>query len=1076
MKKSIKLLPLIVLVVITGVVGAGCTAKVKKAYHERRAEKYFTAGDWDRAEIEYLNVLKNDHENVMASTRLGGIYYDQGRLQRAAYFLGRASTLATNDLDVRLKLGFIYSTLGQYKEAREAAEYILSHNPKDDQAPVLLAESAVRSNDIVAVQQKLQLIAKNADRASVEVALGNLAFRQNDFKTAADAFRRAQKMDAKSSPVNAALASMSWWEKDLKQADIYFKAAADASPKQLSYRMQYARFKIKTGHLDEAQAILNEISSNAPSFVPALMARAEIVGGQKKYDESEELLSKVLARDEFNFEAMLFKGQICQMRGDNAGALQALSRLVRQFPQAPAAYYFLAKANVAADDATSALANLSRALDMQPEFTEALVLQSQLLLQSGNANPVIVTLEKLRDKQPENLEAQLLLADAYRMKNRLEDAQDIYRTLEARFTNNVQLPMLLGAAYLQTQNAPAARAEFLKALQLEPDNLTALNQLVDADIARKKFDEVLARLDSELTRRPKVVDIHLMMAKTFIAKGDVPKAEAKLMQTAALDPKNPFANLLLAQLYVNANDHAKALAKLQAALASSTNNISAWMMSASIHEADKEYATAAADYEKVLALAPKFSLALNNLACLYSEQLNQLDRAFELAQQGRKLLPYDPSAADTLGWIYYRRGDYSSAFALLKESVAKPVTASIPEIQYHFGMASYMMAEEALAQPALNMAFSKTKENEFPWRPDCQLALSLLAINPQTADAAAQKLLEKRIAERAEDPVALTRLGGIHARDGQVDKALATYQRMLTAFPNHLPTMVSMARLYATKDLAKACQVAKDAFKLAPYDVKVQQLLGQLAYATKDFKLSVNVLQEAVKQHVNDPQLFLDLARADFAVGKISDAQSALSQSLALNPVPELAAKCQLMLGLAEKFTASSIPVSNAAKLADILKQAPDYLPALAVQAGMFAQSGDSAAAIANYEKILLLYPDFAPGQKALALLYLNDPSKRNRAYELAIQARDFYPEDAALTKAQGIIQFDKGDYLRALSLLKQSAINLERDPEVFYYLGATEYRTKDRAASKASLQKALSLKLAEPLAESARKLLAEIK
>ena len=672
MKKFIRLLPLIVVVMVAGMVGTGCTAKVKRAYHERKAEKYFAAGDWDRAEIEYLNVLHNDHENIPAAARLGGIYYDQGRLQRAAYFLNRVSTLSTNDLDARLKLGFIYSTLGQHKDARTMAEYVLARRPQDDQAPILLAESAVGSNDIAVVRQKLLQLAKSSDRATVEVALGNLAFREHDFSNAVTAFQRARTLDAKSAAVNSALASMAWLQKDLKQADVYFKAAAAALPVQLSYGMQYARFKMKTGHLDEAQGILNGITSNAPSYVPAIMARAEIAGGLKKYDECDALLAKVLARDEHNIEAMLYRGQVCQMRGDTRGALQSLGQMVRLFPQSPLAYYFLASANVAAGDTTTALANLSRALELQPDFTEAMVLQARLLLMNGNAAPVIVTLEKIYQKQPDNLDAQLLLADAYRMKNRLEDALDIYRSLEARFTNNAKLPMLLGAVYLQTQNAPAARSEFTRALQLEPNNLTALNQLVDADLAEKKFDDAAQRLEAELARRPNEVDVHLMMAKVFIARGDVPQAKQKLEQTAAMDPKNPFANLLLAQIYVNAKEHGKALAKLQEALVSSTNNISAWMMSAAIHEVDQEYALAAAAYENVLRLDPKFSVALNNLACLYSEHLNRLDRAYLLAQEGRKLLPFEPSTADTLGWVYYRRGEFSSALALLKECIANP--------------------------------------------------------------------------------------------------------------------------------------------------------------------------------------------------------------------------------------------------------------------------------------------------------------------------------------------------------------------------------------------------------------------
>ena len=49
----------------------GCTAKARKVYHEKRAEKFYAASQFDRAEIEYLNVLHNDPMDAQAIGRLG---------------------------------------------------------------------------------------------------------------------------------------------------------------------------------------------------------------------------------------------------------------------------------------------------------------------------------------------------------------------------------------------------------------------------------------------------------------------------------------------------------------------------------------------------------------------------------------------------------------------------------------------------------------------------------------------------------------------------------------------------------------------------------------------------------------------------------------------------------------------------------------------------------------------------------------------------------------------------------------------------------------------------------------------
>ena len=164
--------------------GAGCTAKAKKAYHQSRANRAYNAGQFDRAEIEYMNVLRYDPVNVQASGRLGLIYYEQGRLQRASWWLAKGSQMAPNDLNLRMKLGFIYSSAGQFKLALDEANFILERKPLDDEAPLLLAETVTQPKEIVATRQRLETMARTSDRVSVEVALGNLAMREQNLAAA----------------------------------------------------------------------------------------------------------------------------------------------------------------------------------------------------------------------------------------------------------------------------------------------------------------------------------------------------------------------------------------------------------------------------------------------------------------------------------------------------------------------------------------------------------------------------------------------------------------------------------------------------------------------------------------------------------------------------------------------------------------------------------------------------------------------------------------------------------------------------------------------------------------------------
>ena len=72
MKNAMRNLLVLATILLLVMAGAGCSAKAKKAYHQSRANRYYNAGQFDRAEIEYLNVLRYDAGNGQAYGRLGG--------------------------------------------------------------------------------------------------------------------------------------------------------------------------------------------------------------------------------------------------------------------------------------------------------------------------------------------------------------------------------------------------------------------------------------------------------------------------------------------------------------------------------------------------------------------------------------------------------------------------------------------------------------------------------------------------------------------------------------------------------------------------------------------------------------------------------------------------------------------------------------------------------------------------------------------------------------------------------------------------------------------------------------------
>src|SRR3989440_1416096 len=141
-KSSIQILRLIALLVLV-LVACSCTSEIQKSRYLARAERYFKAGEYDQAKIEYLKVLRIDSANAVAYARCGAMWADEGVPLRAVAFLLKARELASKDLDNRYKLALVYLRVGQPNEAFKEATEILKQAPDNGPALTLLAETAL---------------------------------------------------------------------------------------------------------------------------------------------------------------------------------------------------------------------------------------------------------------------------------------------------------------------------------------------------------------------------------------------------------------------------------------------------------------------------------------------------------------------------------------------------------------------------------------------------------------------------------------------------------------------------------------------------------------------------------------------------------------------------------------------------------------------------------------------------------------------------------------------------------------------------------------------------------------------
>lgn len=1053
--------------------GPGCSPEAAKANHLRSADNLFASGELAQAEIEYLNVLKAEPQNPHAIGRLGLIYTEQGRLGQAVDYLTKGRRLDPGDLELRLKMGQLNVATGNLKEARDEANYILDHRPQDPEAPQLLVGTITKPAEIDAVRLRLQGLPPPAPGgAPVLVAFGLLELRQQHFTEAASLFQQAQAVDPKFAAAHSALGALHLARKEMPAADQSFRQAAELSPPRSPRRLQYAQYKIQTGDAAAGRQLLVEMTQKVPDYLPAWTTLADLAFAEKKYLESAGFVSKALARDPYNPQALLINGRLSLVQGDFDRAVTAFEKMAGIYPKLPAVYFELARSLAAAGKVSQAIDRLNQAVTLAPGYADAALMLASLSIRKGDLNGSVVLLKKLSQQRPDLAPARLLLADAYRAQGHPDDALAIYREVEEQFPQNPEAPYMRGLLLRQQNLLPEARAAFERAHQLTPASPVALEQLVNLDLLERKFPAARERVERELAGNPGLAgNCQLLFAKISLAQDDTAQAEVALNRAIEIMPDSSTAYFLLAGIYTTTNQRQKALASLEKALARNPKDTTALMLIGVIHDQQKEYPAAREAYEKILAINPRFIGALNNLAYLYAGPLHQVEKAYELAQRARELQPDDPHIADTLGWILYRKGQYPRALFLLEESIDK--LAGTPEIQFHLGMTHYMMGEEESARLALQRAVQSG--TEFDGLDQARKSLAVLETDAAHASPEARAALEAAAAERTDDPVVLARLATVYEHAGNIDRAISSLESALQVNASNVAVLLRLAALHAGKhDAVKAISFAKVARKLAPGDPEVAHALGRLAYEVGDYPWATSLLQEAARKLPDAPDLLFDLAEAAYSIGQVADAAAAANHALQVGGPFRRADEARNFAGL---ITAAAIPEQAAKQsgLAEqLLRSDPAYVPALMVLGTIAEQKPDSEAAGRIYEKVLNRFPDFSPAKRRLAILGAARPDFEQKTYDLAIQARTAIPGDAELAKALGILNYRKGDYSRAVSLLKESALTRANDAEIWFFLGMSQNRLKTKTESRQSLQQALDLGLRSDLAVEARKILSE--
>jgi len=310
-------------------------------------------------------------------------------------------------------------------------------------------------------------------------------------------------------------------------------------------------------------------------------------------------------------------------------------------------------------------------------------------------------------ERPDDIPLKILVAQSLVRLGKRSEADAELATIpdDAR---NTEVEYAQGRIALANRDFPAARTYLLRALEGKPSNFDILNSLYILDRIEERVDESEARVAAAIAEYPDEPRLYVLRGSIELARGAGAAAEASYKKAIELDPSDLKAYQELARYFAVTGRVQEAISTYETAVALRPENAQLHHLLGVLNELAGHREQAIASYEKAIAAAPNLGEAKNNLAYLFADQGTNLDRALDLAQEAKELLPNSANAADTLGWVLLKRGVPGAAISYLKEAEAgtEADSPSLGVVRYHLAQAYEENGDKELAQAALERALA----------------------------------------------------------------------------------------------------------------------------------------------------------------------------------------------------------------------------------------------------------------------------------------------------------------------------------------------------------------------------------
>ena len=464
---------------------------------------------------EALDVLTPGISSAMDDLQylslLGGAYLGMGDAVKGLEYMEKAIALAPELASIRTQLALGLLALGEDEKAIGELQTAVDLNQGLPQADALLVMTYLRNKDFDNALIAAEAYSMKMPDSPVPLNMKGAAyFGKGDYKAASNSYEAAVGIQPDFLPAYINLAQLDLLANDPNAAKIRYQKVLSYDEGNLKALLALAALANYDGQTGETEKWLKQACDHHPEATQPALMLAEYYLRQGETQKAEDWARKTSIAHPQDQQALKTLAHSQLQAGEDKEALKTLRSLVDVAPKSPEAYYLLSLVQLKLKKSEEARESLREALNLQADYPAAQLALGRFYISGKKFDDAFDIANDLKQAHPDAVFGYELEGDIFYARQQFKEASGVYtlaygkansgpiaqklfqthlrageqdaaydalRQWLARQPQDIQTRSLLATALQSAGQQQQAIDEYLKILEDDGENLTALNNI-----------------------------------------------------------------------------------------------------------------------------------------------------------------------------------------------------------------------------------------------------------------------------------------------------------------------------------------------------------------------------------------------------------------------------------------------------------------------------------------------------------------------------------------------------------------------------------------------------------------------